>query len=272
MSGFILKSWNVLHLVHEINHAFGNSPVLTKYGILTLNQHDIVQKEQRRLRDIADVIKSELNKNCMICLQEVPGDLLDMLYKEIQQYNILYKKHAREPKLKIKLDGEQTIYKNQAEFLVTIFSKSIMLKDYQIVQFDDPGKASLFIGIKNLYIINCHIPFGNSRKKALNQIFHLIKLINEREKTKINFIIVGDTNMVPSEFRNETKMYSTVVYESHQDTRKGLNRNNVLISNKLDYFIAPINIAIKDVFAHKNNDISDHSMVQCQVGYSPEFA
>ena len=34
-SPFVVLSWNVLHMVHEINYSFDASPVIDKYSIRT---------------------------------------------------------------------------------------------------------------------------------------------------------------------------------------------------------------------------------------------
>ena len=46
-SNFVVISWNVLHIVHEINHANNMSPVITRYAI-----DESWSNEKLRLRDI----------------------------------------------------------------------------------------------------------------------------------------------------------------------------------------------------------------------------
>ena len=82
---FVVISWNVLHMVHEINYVYDMSPVITQYKI-----KEEWSNEKFRLNDIVKTLSQLLIKHstieCFICLQEVPGDLLPLLREMIDSH------------------------------------------------------------------------------------------------------------------------------------------------------------------------------------------
>ena len=73
-----IKTWNTLHLFHEVNYVFERSYVLEKYDI----KRDPMM-ELLRIEDIVEILKKELKTNTVICLQEVSGDLFEELTRQI---------------------------------------------------------------------------------------------------------------------------------------------------------------------------------------------
>ena len=89
----LIYSWNILHILHEIKHASGNSKVLSHYNILS-NKNN----EKLRQTDIINKLKTFLltTEPIIICLQEVPYDYYEEL-KQIQDITIYNYTYLRTP-------------------------------------------------------------------------------------------------------------------------------------------------------------------------------
>jgi endonuclease/exonuclease/phosphatase family metal-dependent hydrolase len=151
-----------------------------------------------------------------------------------------------------------------SEYLVTLTGKQLSMNDTRIIQFDDPGKASLIINIgineKNVSIANIHCPFGNSRNLAFD------KLVKELGSNQ--FIIIGDLN---SEQWELEKMFDKRVYKFSnitkptrvakfiKKTRKG--DEVVVKESTLDHMIGTNGIAYSQIFVEPNDNLSDHLLI-----------
>jgi hypothetical protein len=82
---FVVISWNVLHMIHEINYASDMSSMISRYAI-----NKSWSNERLRLNDIIQTLSELLIKHvaieCFICLQEVPADLLPMLREMLDSH------------------------------------------------------------------------------------------------------------------------------------------------------------------------------------------
>lgn len=286
-------SWNVLHIIHELNHVFNDSPVLDKY----------LRNEVKRLTDIFNAIKALMNENSVICLQEVPGDLLTLL-KQLPNTTVFEYKYSRVPTIKYSrapiriLKELEPIYDDPAEYLVTLVHQKHSATALQTIQFDDPGKACQVTQIGDTIVMNAHIPFGaQKRGKALSQIFQTVhndfvrhtsvpfdaQKYKEQcararaEQVLQNFVLVGDTNMRPDELRSELGSLILisivdygfwdcisdidVVVEMDKETRKGRNKGTEYYS-KIDHGVVSPNIKVSNKFVAENLDMSDHSIIQ----------
>ena len=264
MTTLILKSWNVLHGVHEFNYAFSTSPVLIKYqSQRNLNQSlfsNYVQDENKRIYDLSQTIQKQLGNNCVMCLQEVPGDLLNLLKAENPNYNCLSYKYSRQPKLK-NLSGQ--LYNDQNEYLVTMIPTNFTVIKTNTIQFDDPGKACFVVELGGFSIMNTHLSFGEARNKALDQIF---------KYSSNKFALVGDMNMNPNEFKEYLKkspFSNLIVHHTSEDTRKGAHNNGHIFTSKLDYYVAPKGINFRNVSVNQNDDQSDHCLITALIGGIP---
>jgi hypothetical protein len=122
-----------------------------------------------------------------------------------KNYSIQHYKYGRNPHLKNHLATNPYPQENCTEYLVTLVGKHILVNNTTIVQFDDPGKASLVtninLGEKSVLIANIHCPFGNLRNVAFN------KLIGELGTNQ--FVIIGDLNSESWELK---KMLDQKIY------------------------------------------------------------
>lgn len=242
-----IVSWNVLHLIHELNYAFHESYVINKYGI---------HNEQKRLDDIFGALNKHLSDDTVICLQEVPGDLL-VLLKTIKNVNVFEYRYSRIPKIK-NLKFSQ-IYTDPTEYLVMIIPTSLA-KDaisQSAIQFDDPGKACQIVQLDKLLIMNIHVPMGAAyRSKAFEQMGAFI------DQVGLDFILVGDMNMCPDKLRSELKAFKikSKIVEMDKPTRKGINRG-VEVCSKIDHGVISTNFNVLHRFVADNVDMSDHSLI-----------
>jgi endonuclease/exonuclease/phosphatase family metal-dependent hydrolase len=235
-------SWNVLHIIHELNYAFGNSLVLDKYPI-----------ESTRITAIFNHIVKKLDKNTIICLQEVPGDLYDYLLK-LKSYKVLGLQYTRKPVLKnVKIENP---YTNSDEYLVTIIHEDYTKDSNEIFIEDNFGKGALITNINDLYIINAHLPM-KSRDDLLIRIKDFIKTINK-------YIFIGDFNNNQIELRKELDKNNYGIFKMpifNGDTRKGKHQNGKIVYSKLDHVVHSDNMRICKTQINDNGDISDHYMI-----------
>ncbi len=252
-----INSWNVLHIVHELNHALDSSPVLDEYKITA---KDTVN-EAKRLVDIFKTIVKSLNSSSTVfCLQEVPGDLFDML-SELKDYVVYSYKYNREPVIKNKFIS--CPYKNSSEYLVTIVPAD--LKDLVVgtdcVQSEDPGKASFIVHFKfGLSIVNCHVPFGDEKRcKAFGGLFDCL----EKNDHASNYVIIGDMNCrfpALKEALTSNKFTDFNIPRIIGDTRKG-KQNGKVFYNKIDHCVVHKKLKVGGAWVTETGDLSDHYII-----------
>jgi len=252
---FKLCSWNVLHIIHELNYSFDCSFILDKW----------LGKESERLKKISkNIIKHASCKTCVVCLQECPEELLQLLKNENihNDYNIYSYKYDRMPILKNHLATNP--YQNCGEHLVVLVSKDIIVDSTNIVKFDDPGKASLIVNIKigekNIYIANIHCPFGKHRNIAFDKL--------KTELQEKEYLIIGDLN---SELYEITKMFDKTKFISSNITIptriakiiKKTKKGEIIEIREsvLDHIIGTNNFKIGKIFVESNEDLSDHLLI-----------
>lgn len=180
-------SWNVLHLIHEMNHNLHLSHVIKKYP-----------NEALRLNAIIMNIRLLLGKNDVICLQEVSGDLYELIKTEFSgSCNIIIYEHNRKPSIKdTKLKSP---YIRDAEYLVTLVSKKLSIIGKNTIQYDENGKAALAVTLDSIVIINTHLPISISGTNAIK------KLTEVYEKPDKQIVIIGDFNKSFSDLHSDFK-------------------------------------------------------------------
>lgn len=147
--GFVVINWNVLHMVHEITHAYGMSLVIARYSI-----HEKLSNEKLRLNDIIKILSKILFKyssiECFICLQEVPGDLLPMLREMLDsQLGVtlvsepLIRIHTYSRKPHVRKRGEDILYMDSTESLVTIHYDPNIISSKKSAGLENTGKCPL---------------------------------------------------------------------------------------------------------------------------------
>ena len=286
-SNFVIISWNVLHIIHELNYAKDQSLVINRYSI-----NDNCSSEKLRLNDIIKVLRELLVQystlECFICLQEVPGDLLPMLREMLDSRAgmtlaskpLLYTHtYSRIPR--IKGQYKNSPYTDSNESLVIIHynpriapkegSESKNIEKY--AQNDDrllwtpcpidPGKGALTLTTATGFsVINTHVPYNN---EAANQLLRNIPW----PKNSNPFVCVGDINrdaqsllkLIDKVTMGES---STLFFPVTTDkpTRVALNQNGTLRKQWIDHFV--LSISLKDfvllpaIVYDEIGDISDH--------------
>ena len=262
-------SLNVLHIIHELNHAFNSSPVLDKYGIGrdTGNEStrlESVRLESTRLKDLVNLISSRLSEHTIMCLQEVPGDLLNLLSEESIHHTVYSHRYSRQPKLK-----NQRIpnpYIDSFEYLVTMIPNALVTGlDSSFIGFSDFGKGGLVVEINaGIRIINVHMTpgsIGDTRDKIMNLIDQSL------ESYPGKYLMIGDFNSDHLELKNDLKnnmkrLSDSTIHPIKGDTRKGLS-NGIVRFSKLDHLVTSRDIPICKTFVEDTNDLSDHMMIGC---------
>lgn len=253
-----VKSWNILHIIHELNYEFDHSPVLEKYQI---NKN--TSNESKRLNDIYNYILKELGDNIVMCLQEVPLELVNTFKSKLSsRYVVFDYKYSRIPS--INKSGVSDPYTIKGECLVTIIpiTLSTQLIGTEHIQFADPGKAAFILHLVGLKIFNVHLPFGKQRTISIEQIY---KYINNSDTKK--YVIIGDMNADNKELCIELKKQkvSDIVNSPNNPTRKYIKSNNTIGYKCIDHVIS--NVLITKVEVNANEDMSDHMLISCCVNY-----
>lgn len=259
MNQFKLRSWNVLHIIHELNYSYDCSFVLEKW----------INKEVDRLNALAKIIvKYASDTKAVVCLQECPGDLLNIICQmnTFGDFSVHSYKYGRDPKLKNHLATNP--YNECTEYLVTLVGKHHLVNSTNIVQFEDPGKASLIVNIevsgKPVSISNIHCPFGISRNVAFQQ---LLTELNDKE-----YIIIGDMNSEQWEIDKifDKKLYTfsgitkpTRIAKTIRKTRKG--DEIVIKETTIDHMIGTNSTNFTQTFVESNNNLSDHLLIGATV-------
>lgn len=270
---FVVISWNVLHMIHEINHVYDMSPVIKRYSI-----KENWSNEKLRLNDMVKTISELLVKHstieCFICLQEVPGDLLPMLHQMFDSHvgSTLVTKplmHVQVYSRKPHIRGQQTdsLYADSNESLVTIHYNPYGVSNDRLLWTpcpSDNGKGALSVTTaSNLTVVNVHVPSDNQAAMSL---------LNNVSWPKNNsaFVFVGDMNrryealMKMIAEINVGKPSSGLLFPVTTDkpTRVGYGRDGVLYKTWIDHYI--VSTSLKDsvispaVVHDQIGDVSDH--------------
>lgn len=221
-----IVSWNILHIVHEKNYVGPESLVITEYN-----------DESVRVGKIIAYIKNIYDKNdrIVINLQEVPGDVFDVLKTIISPEHFTYHTYQRIPLIKNK--NKMNPYFNMNESLVTII-KGTKIVSTSVTEFES-GKAALINKLNNkLSIYNVHMPFKFVDK---------VKITNRA-------IICGDFNCDMNEAETIFPGFSCFV--NHNNTFI-TRRNNLISIAKYDHIMTNFNPRHSDLLVDKI-DLSDH--------------
>lgn len=237
-------SWNVLHIVHEINHCSDSSLVI-KDG-KTINEVLRIEQIIKQINDVYDP------SNTFICLQEVPGDLRDKLIE--LKFNFYEYQLPRMPSVRNSRFKNTKVYSNFAEYLITIVPKDLTFT-HSAVQYIDQGKSCLIVKNDKFSILNTHLPFN-----AVERVDSLTKVYKAMSQQN-NYILVGDTN---TQIGTLTKECSDIGFDFKfpnikGNTRVGLNDKKIYYS-KIDHIMTK-NIDVARTVVIRSNDLSDHYLV-----------
>ncbi len=274
---FVVISWNVLHMIHEFNYVYENSPVINRYSI-----RDDWSNEKHRLNDMVKTITDLLVKysmiECFICLQEVPGDLLPLLNQMfdsragsplVSKPLMHVQTYTRKPYLK----GRQgSIYTNPYESLVTIHYNPYTASKNEVTSDrllwtpcpSDNGKGALtVITTSGLTVVNAHVPYDDQAAMSLLHNIAWPEVDNP-------FVIVGDMNRPYDKLmrlisevtsgKRSSGLLSPI--STDKATRVGASQNGSLYKVWIDYFVvSPClkNSAEPPATVHDEiGDVSDH--------------
>jgi len=278
-------SWNVLHIIHELNHV-DNSIVIQ-------NNPD----ECKRINDIYNKIFSLLDNNTIICLQEVPMDLLNLLIVHNDIYNIEFNKYTRLPCLKnnkteltngktSELSSEVSVptlvgrktdelyssvsvptkvgrkivnpYNNCSEHLVILYPLTYIANDVIFLEIKDSSKGYLILKLNNnITIVNVHVPtisLINERTALMNELLNVIK--------DDNFIIIGDFNSKKYVLKNDFLHIDKInIPDVNGYTYKGILKNNKIVYKTIDHIVLK-NILYDCAFTDEDDfKLSDHKYI-----------
>ena len=267
-SGFLVISWNVLHIVHELNYVWDNSPVLVRYSI-----REDFSNEKKRLHDIVTTLRQLLSTysttECFVCLQEVPGDLIPMLGEMLASLNsstasIHVQTYPRRPQFRRQKDA--SIYTDVNESLVTIHlggrDKADQVSWTQCP--NDPGKGALTVTTTSgLKVVNIHLPFD--KQAALS-------LMNAMSWPEANtpFVLVGDMNrsssslvkMIQPILKGRASSSPLLPIVTDKPSRVGLNQNGSRSTSFIDHYLVspPLASSINSsaIVFDQIGDLSDH--------------
>ena len=270
-TNFLVVSWNVLHIVHELHHVPDASPVLDQYMI-----KDDYANEQKRLKDIVIVLEGILRDHrlmeCFVCLQEVPGDLIPMLQEMLDSTMkpssngnaILYQQaYSRRPRLR---NGKnEALYRDMNEYLVTIHYQPTGQSATNAPRISwtpcpvDQGKGALGLTLSSgLTILNIHVPYDYRAADAL--LAHLPWPTKESR-----FLMVGDMNRGSGSMAKameKVTRHPVHCVASEKNTRVGMNEKGVRRYMNIDYFVVSPALLTSVVSRVKViddiGDISDH--------------
>lgn len=289
--GFVVISWNVLHMVHEINYAYDMSPVITRYSI-----REEWSNEQLRLNDIVKTLSELLTKHsafeCFICLQEVPGDLIPLLRQMLDSHvgstlvtkpSMHTQTYWRKPYIKGQGRKAHHLYTDWNENLVTIHynphicssdkatglenAEKCLLSDNRVHWTpcpNDHGKGALTVTTASgLSVVNVHVPYDNQAA---------VSLLNNISwpENNIAFVFVGDMNRHSKGFMRMMgeitagKPCSGLLFPVTTDkpTRVGFWQDGTLQKSWLDHYLISAslkNLAISPAVVYDEiGDISDH--------------
>jgi len=263
-------SWNVLHLIHELNHNSHTiseeprifaSPVLNKFYD---NKNDIID-EYSRMAQIEKFIIKHLNSETVFALQEVPGILLNRLKTVLKNYHIIHYLYPRVPKMK---DGSPDPYGEYgSEYLVTIVSKNLA-KDvsFDVIPFDkfkDFGKGALVVKVGDIDIYNYHMEFGQEKRLVdLEQLF----LFSTKKLSK-HQIMLGDSNMSFQDWITDSARigFQDNLVELKEPTREGVTKTGKLYYIQIDHISISSQLYAKNWFVENTKSLSDHYLIGAEI-------
>lgn len=237
MGSLQIITWNVLYIPHEYKYNRYGSRVLPYYG-----------DEKERLTLIYQKITTFLNGNTIICLQEVPGDLLTLI-QQIKSYQIIFYRHTRK--------GVGNIYKDMGEYLVTLIPWSYNIIDKFTVQSITDGKAALHIVTDDFIIINTHLTISEEGSADLRVFLYDVM----DGYPQYDIYLTGDMNHILTEL-------IPVICEEITKFDRCLSYINITGSswpqgNRTIDFVFGIGKEnlLDDVFLLDCNHLSDHQIV-----------
>lgn len=262
---FVVVSWNVLHMVHEINYCFDASPVIDQYSIRT-----DWRNEKNRINDMAKIILQFLQTNsnveCFICLQEVPGDLVTVLQEILDptlksKSSIHVRNYPRIPAVRHR-QGPR-FYTDIRESLVTIhYNPSGSSDEILWIQCPtDPGKGALTVKTNSgITIVNIHVPFDTDAALSL-----LKNLPWPTDNSP--YVLVGDINRDSRQFikllqkLTEGKPNFDLIRSvpSTKPTRIGYCKDGTLGKSWIDHYLISTSLQSSPVVVYDQiGNISDH--------------
>jgi hypothetical protein len=207
MSTLKLVTWNTLYRYHEEKYV-PDSYVLKAYPF-----------EKDRIRDQVVTIREILasHSNTILCLQEVPGDLLSELKIAFgTKYHVCEYKHVRTPQ-PIPSISTENLYTDADEYLCTLIPK-LFYPEIQTsaVQYSTTGKAALIsICDKDLTVINTH---ATIKQQGIDDVVDVCK--NNLELSTRTFLLGDCNNILPDILKSfERAGMFTSMYLSHGLTK-----------------------------------------------------
>jgi hypothetical protein len=247
-------TWNLLHISHEEKYN-PNSEVISKYP-----------DENIRIKYLINMIRQLLvNKNKILCLQEVNGDLLSYIKKEFSMnYHIFFHKHKRIPeKIKYK-------YVDPSEYLVTLIEKNISIVLGRLpIFFENPGKAVFIIFLENIIIMNAHLPIMTDKMSPSKEFID--KVFDKFIATHFNnnaVILCGDFNRKTKDFYLELhKKFSNTDYNLSciVDSDSLLLKTLPSKKKSVDQIIGFNNVYFDNVHVMGSHNLSDHNILFADV-------
>ncbi|AYV75491.1 MAG: metallophosphoesterase [Terrestrivirus sp.] len=258
-----IKTWNTLHLFHEVNYVFENSYVLEKYNI----KRDPM-RELLRIEDIVKILKKELGTNTVICLQEVSGDLFEELvrqnfcavfHKEMDDVPSIYQDDDHLERLIFK-----SIYANCKEYQVVLVSNDLKdrIKSFRTILFTaDDSKGAVVVEFDDFVVVGTHIPWNDTKRiQSLKQIFEDVSFVKP-------FIVAGDFNREHDKLVKDLvdvplRFASKVNVHTFQIIRDGVVENE-LIDHVLVFCKDEFNFK-GSVSVREDDKVSDHRLVSIE--------
>jgi hypothetical protein len=286
---FVVISWNVLHMIHEINYSYDMSPVITRYSI-----KEKWSNEKLRLNDIVKTLNTLLIKHstieCFICLQEVPGDLIPLLRQMLDSHvgSTLATKplmhiqiYSRKPGVKWQQGGSP--YTDSNESLVTIHYDPYICSNNKITGLNnaekclasqdrvfwtpcptDNGKGALTLTTASgLNVVNVHVPSDyQAAMLLLNNI--------PWPQNNSGFVFVGDMNRDSKNFMKmigETtvdKPSSGLLFSvtTNKPSRVGVGQDGTRYKCWIDHYVVSASLkhlAVSPAVVYDEiGDVSDH--------------
>lgn len=258
-----VATWNVLHMVHEFNYSFKKSRVIPRYP-----------NEEERIQKIYEFIRDKISDDLVVCLQEVPGDLIPLL-SNIKTHTGFVFVHNRIPKLRENIDiAEMTnklvrtdiisFYNDPNEYLVTLIPKDYEINREYTIQYDTKGKGALINIFNNrTMVVNTHMTINQTGIDDIVKVYndYVRDFVNEHNDNEA--YILGDMNNRCADVLKSLKGVR-VIYTKHADlgNKPTYPQGNTSIDHIL-YFKKQDNTASKglnfDVF--DVDCLSDHQFV-----------
>jgi hypothetical protein len=171
-----------------------NESINTSLFIKTNSLHDFVndlkQKDNKIKfieKTIIDILNMLLyNENTIICLQQVPYNILNTIEKIFMEtHDIVNHKHnAYLHKIKSnKIVPDETNIK----FLVTITTKNFTPEKVKY-RYYKSSAGVLELSYDNLYIYNCYLPFKKDCKRVIDNLLE--------DSLKKNIILIGNSRVI----------------------------------------------------------------------------